>query len=95
MRDPLYWANEHLATLILLVSRRRSKIAMWILIAWFALSIPSLVQTIIRGLLLESNIIVVLGRIRVLQAIGQATAFALLFTASARRWMNRKDEKAA
>jgi hypothetical protein len=39
-----------IGTLILLVSRRRSKIAMWVLIAWFVLSLAgflaSFVQTV-------------------------------------------------
>ena len=77
------------ATLTLLVSRRRSKIAMWILIAWFAINVMNAI------IVIESNIIVAEGLIRVLLGIGQAVAFALLFTPSARRWMRREYEKAA
>src|SRR6516164_8588448 len=72
------------ATLTLLVSRRRSKIAMWILIAWFAINVMNAI------IVIESNIIVAEGLIRVLLGIGQAVAFALLFTPSARRWMRRE-----
>jgi hypothetical protein len=46
-------------------------------------------------IVIESNIIVAEGLIRVLLGIGQAVAFALLFTPSARRWMRREYEKAA
>jgi hypothetical protein len=83
-------------TLTLLVSRRRSKVAMWILIAWFVLNVTNAIWLI----LLESNIIVATvsigaeARIRILlQGTGQAAALGLLFTRSARRWMNREDEK--
>jgi len=74
------------ATLILLVSRRRSKIAMWVSIAMAAYGIWLVIPEIIHGL--GSNINVAL------QCIGQVVAYALLFTPSARRWMNREDEKA-
>jgi hypothetical protein len=82
--------NVLVATLTLLVSRRRGKIAMWILIAWFVLNVANAIILII---LFESNVIVALGRIRSLQGIGSGVAFGLLFTPSARRWMNREDEK--
>jgi len=85
-----------IAALTLLVSRRSSKIAMWILIALFVHNVTNAIILI----LLESNIIVApvsIGaeaRIRILpQGISQAVAFALLFTLSARRWMRREDEK--
>jgi len=74
------------ATLILLVSRRRSKIAMWVSIAMAAYGIWLVIPEIIHGL--GSNINVTL------QCIGQVVAYALLFTPSARRWMNREDERA-
>jgi MFS family permease len=86
-------------TLTLLVSRRRSKIAMWISIALFALGLLSFVQTI--GALFASNIIPAPQYIDqgviipALQTIGQTVAYGLLFTPSARRWMKREDEKAA
>ena len=85
-----------IAALTLLVSRRSSKIAMWILIALFVHNVTNAIILI----LLESNIIVApvsIGaeaRIRILpQGISQAVVFALLFTPSARRWMRREDEK--
>jgi hypothetical protein len=79
-------------TLTLLVSRRRSKIAMWVLIAWFVLGLSlflvSLVQSI--GELLGSEIVPVIGRI--LQFISESAAVGLLFTPCARRWMRREDK---
>jgi len=75
-------------TLTLLVSRRRSKIAMWVLIALSALVLSRFALGIVQSqLLLVSDII------PVLQCIGQVLAYGLLFTPSARRWMNREDEK--
>jgi hypothetical protein len=79
-----------IGTPTLLVSRRRSKIAMWVSIAWFA-AILSVWFTRLPTAdeLLGSDII-----LSVLQTIGQGVAYALLFTPSARRWMNREDERA-
>jgi Kef-type K+ transport system membrane component KefB len=75
-------------TLTLLVSRRRSKIAMWVSIAMAAWGIWSVVSEIIHGRrLLASDIVWV-----ALESIAQVVAYALLFTPSARRWMSRKDE---
>jgi hypothetical protein len=74
-------------TLTLLVSRRRSKIAMWVSIAMAAYGIWLVVSGILHERLLGSNII------PALQCVGQAVAYGLLFTPSARRWMRREDEK--
>ena len=81
-------------TLTLLVSRRRSKIAMWVLIAWFALGLVStdditrfLFSTVLR-LRLETTDIIAVALL-----IGQVVAVGLLFTPSARRWMRREDER--
>jgi hypothetical protein len=76
-------------TLTLLVSCRRSKIAMWVLIVWFALNIWSVAPLIIGGRLLTSQQIIRTA----LKIIGQVAACSLLFTPSARRWINREDEK--
>jgi hypothetical protein len=75
------------ATLALLVSRRRSKIAMWILIALVALGLYGLVEAVIRGQLGSDVITTALGE------VVQGVALGLLFTPSARRWMRREDEK--
>ena len=81
-------------TLILLVSRRRNKIAMWILIVWVVFRLLySSVQTIMNGVLLGSGLLSFLLSIVVLQGIVQGVTVGLLFTPSARRWMNREDEK--
>ena len=76
------------ATLTLLVSRRRSRIAMWILIALFALGLYGLVVSVARGQFGSdlNAIMTALG------TIVQSVALGLLFTPSARRWMNREDE---
>lgn len=74
-------------TLTLLVSRRRSKIAMWVSIAMFAFGLPVFVQTAIRGQLFGSEMIAAV------QGIGQFVAYGLLFTPSARRWMNRENAR--
>ena len=77
--------------LTLLVSRRRSKIAMWVSIGLFAISfavfVLDIVDDFIRARLPSEHMM------RVLEHISQAAAYALLFTPSARRWMNREDEK--
>ena len=72
--------------LTLFISRRRSKVAMWILVVFFVLGLPGLVLLIQQGLLLGS------GAITALQTLGQFVALILLFTKPARRWMNREPE---
>ena len=76
--------------LTLLVSRRRSKIAMWVSIGLFAISfavfVLDTVLDIIRAQLPSDHMM------RALEHISQAVAFALLFTPSARRWMRREDK---
>lgn len=68
--------------LTLLVSRRRSKIAMWISIALFALGLPWFIQMLLQGIMPGS------AWISVAQTILQLFAFGLLFTPSARDWLN-------
>ena len=69
-----------IAGLTLLVSRRRSNVAMWILLALFALGIPIFFKIVSSGLLLGS------AWISALQLVGQLVAYGLLFTPSARLW---------
>jgi len=64
--------------LTLLISRRRSSIAMGVSVMMFVFGLLVLVPTINRG--------------EVLQSIGQLVAYGLLFTPSARHWMNREDD---
>jgi predicted membrane channel-forming protein YqfA (hemolysin III family) len=74
------------ATLTLLVSRRRSKVAMWVSIALFAsIVVATLVVDITIGRTTDIITLAVL--------ISQGVAYGLLFTPSARRWVSRKDEK--
>jgi hypothetical protein len=71
-------------TLTLLVSRRRSKIAMWVSIANFAIGLSG---SFVQGQLGSDNIMTALV------IMVQVVAYGLLFTPSARRWMNQEDEK--
>lgn len=74
--------------LTLLVSRRRSKIAMWIAIVLFVLGIPALVSTVKLALV---GAVTALGAgMDVVQNLLELVAYSLLFTPSARRWMNRE-----
>jgi hypothetical protein len=68
--------------LTLLVSRRRSRVAMWVSIAFFVVGLPGFLGLLGRGQVPGSE------AISILQIAGQATALALLFTPSARAWLN-------
>jgi|SRR5215471_4008254 len=81
--------NVLVGTLTLLVSRRRSKIAMWVSIALFAVSHSVWFIDPPMDWLGSETIL------SALQTVGQVVAYGLLFTPSARRWMRREDEKAA
>ncbi|MBO0757298.1 MAG: hypothetical protein J2P54_15670 [Bradyrhizobiaceae bacterium] len=80
-----------IATLTLLVSRRRSKIAMWVSIALFALSLVATIAAHITFETTDISDLAVSSDLAIL--IGKGVAYSLLFTPSARRWMNREDEK--
>lgn len=67
--------------LTLLVSRRRSKVAIWISIALFAVSLPFLFTTVSKGVFAAA------GLIPVVQALAQLVAYRLLFTPSAKMWL--------
>lgn len=73
--------------LVLLVSRRRSKIAMWLTIlltiGGFYSFVPSLQEASTAS-----------GILGIVQAVGQLAGLALLFTPTARQWMNQKVAKA-
>ena len=72
--------------LTLLVSRRRSKTAMWMLIALFALSLPIL---LVGGF---KAVFTITGLIGITQLLAQLIAYRLLFTPSAKLWLNRVSE---
>jgi hypothetical protein len=77
------------ATLTLLISRRRSKIAMWVSIAVFALGLFAVfVQSTTNGAWVGSDII-----LQALENIAQVVGYGLLFTPSARRWMRREEDE--
>ncbi|MBX7534033.1 hypothetical protein K3165_13945 [Qipengyuania sp. 1XM1-15A] len=67
--------------LTLLISRRRSKIAMWVSIAMLLLGLPTVAALAESGQLIGS------GWIMLAQTLGQIFAFSLLFTPAARQWM--------
>ena len=67
--------------LTILVSRRRSKIAMWIMIGLSILGLPMFFSLAASGPLIGS------AWISALQSIGQFIAYGLLFTPSARSWL--------
>jgi hypothetical protein len=85
-----------IGTLTLLVSRRRSKIAMWVCIALLVLDLLN-IHLFAIGLHTRESLQLGLQpgpTFRVLAVlVGQGVAYSLLFTPSARRWVRREDEK--
>ena len=75
-----------LVGLTLLISRRRSKVAMWVLVGLFLLGLPTMFLILRDGLLFGSHMI------SAVQTIGQLAALTLLFTRPARRWMSGKSD---
>lgn len=69
--------------LTLLISRRRSKIALWVSIILFLLGLPTLAGLAESGQLFGS------AWITLFQSLGQIIAYSLLFTPAARQWMRR------
>ncbi|HSI18150.1 MAG TPA: hypothetical protein VK980_10305 [Sphingomonas sp.] len=74
--------------LTLLVSLRRSKVAMWILIVLFVLGLPALVTTL--RLAWVGAVTALAAGSDGLQSLLQLVAYGLLFTPSARRWLNNE-----
>jgi glucan phosphoethanolaminetransferase (alkaline phosphatase superfamily) len=70
--------------LILWISRRRSKVALWILVILFVLGLPMLWVSMRSGMLFGS------GFITLIQSVLQLVGLALLFTPSARAWFNNE-----
>jgi len=70
-----------MAVLTLLISRRRSNIAMWASIVLFILGLPFFFISVLKGVFVAS------GLIPVLLVLGQGLAYRLLFTPTARAWM--------
>lgn len=73
-----------MAGLTLLVSRRRSNIAKWVLVALFVLGLPAVAKLASDGLLMGSTVLTIL------QIIGQVVAYGLLFTTASRGWLNKQ-----
>lgn len=73
-------------TLVLLVSRRRSRIAMWIMIGLFLLGLPVMAGLLRAGLLIGWPLA------NLASMVTQIVALALLFSRSARHWLDRRNE---
>lgn len=71
--------------LILLVSRRRSRVAAGILIVLFAIGIPGYVRTFINGAAFGYT------PLAAVQVVGQLAAYALLFMPASRAWFRRRE----
>lgn len=69
--------------LTLLTSRRRSKIAKWVLVVLYLLGLPLYFKMVGEGSLKPSIV-------QVVQLLLQTIGYALLFAPSARAWMNEK-----
>jgi hypothetical protein len=78
-----------IATLTLLVSRRRSKVAMWLSIALFALSlVATLASYITFGTTGISDLVI----LDLAVLIAKGVAYGPLFTPSAQHWMRPEDK---
>lgn len=72
--------------LVLFISRKKSKVAMWILVIMSLLGLP------LVFLLATSEQLAGSGWITLVQTIGQLFAVALLFFPASRTWMSKKTE---
>lgn len=75
-----------LSGLVLLTSRRRSKIAMWIVILMTLLGLPLLFEIFSSGMLLGSV------WITLVRTFGQLIAITLLFLPSSRKWLANEED---
>jgi len=72
--------------LTLLVSRRRSKLAIIVLVSLFIFGIPRIID-IVRYEPMEQSLVLILGL-----ALVQVISFLILLAPTARRWIARKDK---
>lgn len=70
--------------LTFLVSRRRSKVAMWILIVMFVLGVPMIIKMFTDGVLVGASLITLA------QTLAQLLGIILLFTPASRSWMRER-----
>lgn len=75
------------AVLTLLVSRRRSNVAKWILIVLAVVGFPFTVRHYLQGLYIGVPLI------GLIQSVGQLFAYGLLFTDQSRQWLRREEAK--
>lgn len=74
-------------TLTLLVSRRRSRVAAGVLIAFFALGIPGYIRTFQNGAAFGYT------ALAMIQVFGQLSAYGLLFLPASRAWFRRQADR--
>ena len=72
-----------MSALTLLIARKRSKIAKWILVVLFISGLPVVLKLTADGQLLG------MGLITAAQTLGQLVALGFLFSQSARDWFDR------
>jgi hypothetical protein len=82
--EPIIFGFALPILLTLLVSRRRSKVAMWLSVALFVLGIPLILWIVSRGLFSGSV------PLMAAQTILQLIAYGLLFMPDAWDWLNRR-----
>jgi glycerol-3-phosphate acyltransferase PlsY len=76
-----------LIALVLLISRKSSRVAMWILVSFYIFGIPAIYFLVVNDLFQGITVI------SVLQFILQTAAIACLFHPDSREWMKRKARK--
>lgn len=71
-------------SLTLLVSRRRSSVAKWLIIAFSVFGLPIFISEVVSGRYVG------VPAITFVQIVGELLAFGLLFTDASRRWFRRE-----
>ena len=77
-----------LLALVLLISRRRSRVALWVLTGFWVIGLPIVIKQALDGHLLAN------GWVTGLETIVQLIAIAMLWTPSARAWLKREPAQA-
>ena len=75
-----------LVSLVLFVSRRGSRLAMWLLILLSLLPLPFTLKILFDGLLIDANLL------SLLKISGKMVAILFLFLPSSRYWMSNKKD---
>lgn len=72
--------------LLLLATRRRSRVALWLLVAWTAFGVWSVGLQLVRG-----SPVGLIGALTILQIVLMLISVAMLFTPTARAWFAGAD----